>query len=344
MYRHCIYCSGDLGANEAVESFPVGRTLAFDAARGRLWAVCGRCGRWNLAPVEDRWEPLEAAERLFRDARLRVQSENVGLAKLRDGTRLIRAGEALPGELAAWRYGEQLRHRRSRYLGAGAALAGVVGAVSLAGLVVGAGGLVASTLAWRWIAKPALQGYRDAEVIHTFPALGHEPGARIHLRRRDLWGATLGEGDTGIELHLTSLPEEAPRLARGVLHRTGVHTLVVRDAVARRVMERAMVAVNARGARRRELESAVRVLEIAGSAQRYLESAARGRLRLYGGSEVHDRSPSDPNPVASLALEMALHDEQERRAMQGELAVLESAWRDAEAIAAIADRLAEEGS
>jgi hypothetical protein len=34
---------------------------------------------------------------------------------------------------------------------------------------------------------------------------------------------------------------------------------------------------------------------------------------------------------------MAAHEETERRALEGELAVLEEAWRDAEEIAAIAD-------
>ena len=36
---------------------------------------------------------------------------------------------------------------------------------------------------------------------------------------------------------------------------------------------------------------------------------------------------------------MALHEEAERRAMQGELAELERAWREAEEIAKIADNL-----
>lgn len=40
-----------------------------------------------------------------------------------------------------------------------------------------------------------------------------------------------------------------------------------------------------------------------------------------------------------LALEMAAHEESERRAMEGELAILETAWREAEEIAAVADRL-----
>ena len=40
-----------------------------------------------------------------------------------------------------------------------------------------------------------------------------------------------------------------------------------------------------------------------------------------------------------LALEMAAHEETERRAMEGELAELERAWRTAEEIAGIADDL-----
>jgi hypothetical protein len=41
---------------------------------------------------------------------------------------------------------------------------------------------------------------------------------------------------------------------------------------------------------------------------------------------------------------MALHEEQERRALAGELAELERAWREAEEIAAIADDLALPGT
>jgi hypothetical protein len=48
------------------------------------------------------------------------------------------------------------------------------------------------------------------------------------------------------------------------------------------------------------------------------------------------------SPTDALALEMALHDESERRAMEGELSVLEEAWREAEMIAQIADALPEE--
>ncbi len=40
-----------------------------------------------------------------------------------------------------------------------------------------------------------------------------------------------------------------------------------------------------------------------------------------------------------ITLEMALHEEQERRAIHGELHVLDAAWREAEEIAGIADNM-----
>ena len=45
-----------------------------------------------------------------------------------------------------------------------------------------------------------------------------------------------------------------------------------------------------------------------------------------------------PAPT-KLALEMALHEEEERRALEGELWRLERAWEEAEEIAAISDGL-----
>jgi len=36
MYSTCLFCTHSLGANEVLEEFPVGRRIAFDAAKGRL--------------------------------------------------------------------------------------------------------------------------------------------------------------------------------------------------------------------------------------------------------------------------------------------------------------------
>ena len=142
MYTTCMFCKRPLGANEVVERFPVGRRLAFDAARGRLWVVCRGCERWNLTPLEERWEAVEACAKLFRETRMRMSSENIGLARHLEGLELVRIGKPLRPEFAAWRYGDQFgrRRRRSivRWTAAGVGLAGGVAVAGAAGGALGA--------------------------------------------------------------------------------------------------------------------------------------------------------------------------------------------------------------
>jgi len=335
VYRTCIFCSGDLGTNQALEAFPVGRSVAFDARRGRLWAVCRRCGRWNLAPLEERWEAVEDAERAFTDSRLRVQSENIGLCKLPDGTRLIRVGEALAGELAAWRYGDQLVRRRRQYLIAGVAL-GAAGLVFVGGMMatgVGAGlGGIWSAVAGGWEEK------QSRKVIHRLPADLSPTGREVAIRRWHVQGARLGAADGGgVVLHVPDVDREKRKTdGWGRPKFTSGPELVLPPEHARTVLNRAMVLVNKKGASRDRVGDAVRLIEGAHSAEAYLREAAL-RGGVLGKREGMERRQL--TPVAALALEMALHDEQERRALEGELAGLEAAWRQAEEIAAIADRL-----
>ena len=124
MYGTCLFCTRALGRNESIESFPVGRRLAFDTAKGRLWVVCRTCERWNLSPIEERWEAIEDCERVFRDTRTRVSTEHVGLARMAEGLELVRIGAPLRPEFAAWRYGDQFGRRRRRAIlyGGGAAV------------------------------------------------------------------------------------------------------------------------------------------------------------------------------------------------------------------------------
>ena len=71
MYTTCTFCYQSIGANALLETFPVARRVAFDPARGCLWAVCPACGRWNLAPMEERWDATDECERRFRHTTLR---------------------------------------------------------------------------------------------------------------------------------------------------------------------------------------------------------------------------------------------------------------------------------
>src|SRR5687767_12076796 len=133
MYSTCLFCNAPFERNESLEAFPVGRRLAFDAAKGRLWVVCRKCERWSLSPLDERWEAIEQAERLYRDTRRRVATDNIGLAKVSEGTTLIRIGEPLRPEFAAWRYGDQFGRRRKRQVLAAGGGLGAVGAIVAGG-------------------------------------------------------------------------------------------------------------------------------------------------------------------------------------------------------------------
>src|SRR5919199_325776 len=98
MYSTCIFCHAHLGLNEIIEGFPVGTRLAFDPAKGRLWVVCRVCERWNLSPLEERWEGIEQCEGRYRGTRLRVSTDNVGLCRLPEGLELVRIGDPLRPE------------------------------------------------------------------------------------------------------------------------------------------------------------------------------------------------------------------------------------------------------
>jgi hypothetical protein len=327
MYRNCIFCSAELGTNESIETFPVGRQVAFDGWKGRLWAVCPLCARWNLAPIEERWESVEAAEKLFRDARLRVQSENVGMAKLPDGTRLVRIGAAVPGEMAAWRYGTQLLHRRKRYLvGAGLTTAGAVAAYG--GLSAMGFGIIAASGGMSWV-----QQRRNRKVVHR---LEEEPGRTLIIRRWHVDGMNLAVGPAGdVQVHVREAHRNEPAW-RGHVNPGTNDIVVLGGADAQALLKRAMVVVNRKGASRDALKQADGILSQAGSVERLLAEAAAGRASLGDHAGRHFDALKGPG---ALAFEMALNEESERRALEGELAALEAAWREAEEIAAIADAL-----
>ncbi len=318
MYRHCIFCASEFPSNESIESFPIGRRLAFDGAKGRLWVICRNCERWNLTPLETRWEAIEACERAYRETRQRVSTENIGLARLSEGLELVRIGEPLRPEFAAWRYGDQFgRRRRTAIVTVAAALAGGgLGAMLLD--VAGLAGFTAGLI--------PVQLFNLVRIVRTSRHPGihiaTEDGQTLRMRTAHLHQAKIRPADgapDGWRLELAHVDGRTELTGPAATHALGL--LLPR--------------VNATGASRRQVETAVREIEEVGAPERYFAAAelsARRKGRGYGAL------PAQP-PEIRLALEMAANEAAERAALEGELALLEQAWREAEEIAAIADDL-----
>ena len=336
MFTTCIHCTSDLGRNEAFETFPVGRRLAFDAAQGRLWVVCHHCGRWNLSPLDERWETIEAAERRFRDSRLRVSTDNVGLARLREGVDLVRIGEPQRPEMAAWRYGDQFGKRRNRQMLITGAVVGT--ALTAAGGVVMAGMSLVSLTSFGW--NPAIRDF----LVHGRP---HATVARIQLANGELVRVLRKHARESVLERVVDSGEFA------LSFQSVEQTHLVTGDEAMRVAAKLMPTVNRFGGSRAQVREAVDLLEEVGDPMQVLRTL-QGR---FGGKGLETtpvpwlkRNTTNYPPVPRgalkllaprdrLALEMALHEESERRAMDGELAQLEAQWREAEEIARIADGL-----
>jgi hypothetical protein len=338
MYTTCLFCHSDLGANEVIESFPIGRRLAFDAAHGRLWVVCRKCERWNLTPLEERWEAIEQCERLFSSTRLKVSTDNIGLSRLREGLELVRIGSPQRPEMAAWRYGDQFGRRRTRYMAYSIGGAVVVAGIIVGGPLLGFGSVVGGGWGLLQGTNALIKAARD-RVIRTRVAVPGFDKPTI-IRGKDIKRIVIGSTDDGISLRLP------------YSFRTGERTeAIVTGDDALRVAGTILPAVNVKGGTKDDVKTAVVYLESTPDPVelfrqgtgfgRVAGAAGRGRRRRSHRAQINaseafiDRIPG---PML-LAMEMAAHEDVERRAMEGELAILEAAWRQAEEIAAISDNL-----
>lgn len=345
MYSTCLFCHSNLGANEAIEHFPVGRRLAFDAAKGRLWVVCRKCERWNLSPIEERWEALEECEELFRGTRLRVSTDNVGLARAAEGLELVRIGSPLRPEMAAWRYGDQFgRRRRTHLLWTGAGIAAVGGIVVLGpatGLIAGGGwGL--------WNVASTMNSLYQQRRVRARLVVPDQPEP-VTVRLKQLSKAAIVADGDAWALRL-AFESNAPRGIFGMqagwasrLNDGNELTTVVRGDAALRAAGQLLPAINRSGAKKIEVNDAVRIIGNVSEPSKLFERyAARDnaplKRRAFSAAASGDVLANLPKEVR-LALEMATHEESERRALEGELAVLEAAWKEAEEIAAISDDL-----
>jgi len=331
VYATCLFCNGDLGRNEAIETFPVGRRLAFDAAKGRLWVVCRKCERWNLTPLEERWEAIEDCERQFRGTKLRVSTDEIGLARLKEGLELVRIGAPQRPEMAAWRYGDQFGRRRKRHYAIVAGGLAVAGVVIVAGPVLGLVSGVAINPMWQ-VVNAGRGLYRWRTFVHV-PA---PDGTMLRTRVGDLPRVKLSARAGEVVLEV---PVPATGGGPWWRYRSIRDTRELRGDDAIRAAGALLPRINRSGGSADQVQRAVSLLEADPSPDRVFSHAIESLDRTerwssgkYGVSLLH-KLPAH----ARLAMEMASHEETERRALEGELHILEAAWRNAEEIAKIAD-------
>ncbi len=315
MYTTCMFCNRDLGRNEVVEHFPVGRRLAFDEAKGRLWVVCHRCERWNLTPLEERWEAVEECERLFRSTRLRASTENVGLARHPGGVELVRIGQPQRPEFAAWRYGDQFGRRRKKAMLYGAGALVVFGGVMVGGVATG-------------VFSGAFVGQ-----FGNFFNLWKNGRTLVRLRTDDGDVLKLKYPD----LAKTRFVESDDERGWALRVKRGKKETVFEGDQAQKAAGLILPRINSAGGSQKLVQEAVSHLEELGHPEEVMRQATHFRKQGRLGDPTGTLSKM-PKPTR-LALEMALHEEQEMRALHGELWRLERAWEEAEEIAAIADGL-----
>ncbi len=318
MYKTCIYCNRNLGGNESVENFPVGRRLAFDGEKGRLWVVCDNCRRWNLTPLDERWEAIEECERYYRDTAVRFSTDNIGLARLGEGLDLVRIGKPLRPEFAAWRYGREFLQRR----------VAVEASIALAAVLA--------------LYDAAVAFFSGGEKQRVVTRVRSEDGSRLPLTRLDLREARLIQAAAPPGWILRVPHRAGLALRRWWSEYAGLEQEVAEltGATAIRAAGKILPKVNVYGGNDRQVNDAVTLIENAGDVGRVFQLTSQKPGYIQGA--LFDRDASvlkTMRPEVRLALEMAAHEDAERRAFAGELEALEEAWREAEEIAAIADTL-----
>lgn len=226
------------------------------------------------------------------------------------------------------------RQRRAALLAVGGAVVAATGAVVIAGVAITAVSVLATTSVgftlaqYGGVAASKYLDYRENEkvVVKVSGPKGHT----YRLRKRNLRMVSL-EPDNGIDGWRLAMPHEWGRLDL-----TGINAKLVAGQV--------LAHLNVKGASKSAVNDAADRISAVGDTQQFIRSAIalRDKRRSKGLLMRDDTFDSfGLNTSERLAVEMAMHEDAERSAMEGELAALEQAWKDAEEIGSIADKMFE---
>ena len=309
MLTRCIFCHQTFATNDRFEHMPIGRRIAFDPARGRLWCICESCQSWTLAPFEQRWEAVEELELRARTrAKLLRQGENIAL--MRDGpVELVRIGKAGLREEAWWRYGDELARRQDN-----------------ARKIVKRGKWIDAAI-WMAIIGIPVWAFSDASAWID--------KARAQSFGRFAWRGTAGCERCGRMIRAVGFRD------RGFVRVLECETLalrlpcpncsqrgrpVIQGAEAVHTLRRVLAYHNFAGASRADVDRAASRIESPGSLGRMAAGLTGGTGALAA-----------LDPTAALTLEIAMNDQHERDLLALELQALDARWKQEELIAAIVD-------
>ena len=254
-----------------------------------------------------------------------------------DGLELVRIGKPLRPEFAAWRYGHQFQRRHERRgLKQAARLVGGPGLVALGPVLAVVGGPIPPLLL---AAAAAVGVYRLAR--RAALTLTRASGEALTMSADDINATRLIRDDTVADGWAMMVPQLLPGSPRGWLaRRREVETewVVLDGREARMAATLILPRVNPLGGDQETVSGAVRWLEAAGGPGGAFATFAKSHWVRMPLDNVESKLTTLHSEVR-LALEMALHEEEERRALAGELSVLEWVWRHEEMLADLADGL-----
>ena len=321
MFTRCLFCHKPFPENGQLVHMSRGRRIAYDPSNGRLWAVCEGCHRWNLAPIEEREGALYELERLARDhGRPMGHTANIALIHVGPLT-LVRVGDASLVEQAWWRYGRELRKRKSSFESKRSKVtAYTFGAMQYVGEMIGyfdgdfvidwEDTPVADILRWRRFGWAAWHGRETCPNCQsTLRALRYDLG----------WWVYPLEGENG-------------RLGVGIPCQrcdpwTPDKVYELHGDVAENVLRRLLAYQNIGGASERRITDAAKAIEASGSAGEFALGVTKNRESLW-----------KMGATGTIGLEIALNESVEKRMLDLEVRALEFIWKREEEIARIIDQ------
>ena len=307
MFRTCAFCKAPFDGDGGPSGLGIGRRLAFDEWKGRLWVVCSRCSRWNLTPFDDRLEHIEAVARAARDGRVAAATDQVTLIRWQKYD-FVRVGKPPRIELATWRYGERLRTRQRERMKVIVPLTIAAIGLGIAANVAAGGGFgvvvwnLHRTVDWVYV---RMMGRR--RVVMSEPPICAHCGSLMQLRARHVQFARVvpdAHADVAVVLSCPQCRHEGAQL-------TGTEAV--------QVLRQGLTYLNVTRSGRKRAEDAAREVDQVGGPDWLVRDVA-----------YHQATLRSLRPERRLALEMAVDE-------QAEAAELERQWREAEEIADIAD-------